>query len=309
MKLSRRRFIAISAAAIAAPGAAAASAPLMRWRGSAMGARASLTVRGLDANGFQSLCEAAASEIARMEEIFSLYRPDSAICRLNAAGRLESPPFDLVRLLSLAGSIHRSTGGAFDPTVQPLWRALAAGADDSHARHLVGWKNVVVGTDAIAFAKPGMAITLNGIAQGYATDRVADLLRGRGLHNVLVSVGEIVANGVAGTDQPWRVGIAEREDGQAEENVALTDMAIATSAPAGLRMPGGNGHILDPASGMPASLWRRISVISRSAAVADGLSTAFCAMTALAIANALAGYPGSRVIGAASDGRRLELES
>ena len=309
MKLNRRRFIAISAAAIAVPGTVLADAPVLRWHGTAMGASASLTVSGLDADAFRTICDAASGEIARLENIFSLYRPESALSRLNAAGRLESPPFDLVQLLSLAGSVHHATNGAFDPTVQPLWHALATGADAAPARQLIGWDNVRVETGGINFGRPGMAITLNGIAQGYATDRVAALLRSAGLTNVLVSVGEIVASGRKSPEQPWRVGISEREDGAPEESVLLEDMAIATSAPSGMMIGNHQGHIINPASGLSAGLWRRISVINASAAIADGLSTAFCSMTGPQITAALSRFAGSRVIGAASGGDRLELES
>ena len=74
--------------------------------------------------------------------------------------------------------MHRATGGAFDPSVQPLWQALARGGDVEAARALTGWERVTIGQD-ITLA-PGQALTFNGIAQGFATDVVTDLLASRG---------------------------------------------------------------------------------------------------------------------------------
>ncbi|MEZ5810149.1 MAG: FAD:protein FMN transferase [Rhizobiaceae bacterium] len=318
MNLTRRRFIAIAAAATVLPGTMTEAIAKPRyWTGQAMGARASLTILGLDQRDFRRLTDMVRREIARLERMFSLYLPDSDLVRLNSAGRHDNPPADLVRLLSLAGSIHRATGGMFDPTVQPLWLALAASSGApapavvGHARNLIGFEHVEIEPDAIRFRKAGMAMTLNGIAQGYATDRVAAMLRGEGLSNVLVSVGEIAALGVPEPGRPWRVGISETEDGAAEEQIALTDMAIATSAPAGMRfgVDGNCGHILDPAKGASVTGWRRVSVIHPSAAVADGLSTAFCGMSRRAIIRSLARYPGGRSIAVDRSGNRLDVSS
>lgn len=66
-----------------------------------------------------------ASEISRLEDIFSLYRLDSAVPRLNRSGSLANRPFELLECLSLAGAVHRASEGRFDPTIQPLWASYA----------------------------------------------------------------------------------------------------------------------------------------------------------------------------------------
>ena len=57
---------------------------------------------------------------------------------------------------------------------------------------------------------PGMAITLNGIAQGYITDRVADLLRNEGFDQAMVDLGEWRALGSHPDGRPWRAATRER---------------------------------------------------------------------------------------------------
>ena len=131
MIASRRRFLGIlagSAAALAAPEAHAAA---YRWRGRALGAEVSLTLAHPDRAAAEAAVEACLDEVERLEALFSLYHPDSALGRLNRTGLLEDPGHDMVRLLSQAQAIARLTGGAFDVTMQPLWRLHAAGAPDA----------------------------------------------------------------------------------------------------------------------------------------------------------------------------------
>ena len=90
--------------------------------------------------------------------------------------------------------------------------------------------------DRVALIRHGAAITLNGIAQGYATDRVVDMLRQAGLSTTLVNMGEIRAIGARPDGAPWRVGLADPDrPGALTETVDLVDRAVATSAGAGFR--------------------------------------------------------------------------
>lgn len=119
-------------------------------------------------------------------------------------------------------------------------------------------------------------MTLNGVAQGFIADRVADLMRASGVRNVLINTGEITALGRAPDNAPWQVAVQDRH----RPDVAVTDRAMATSAPLGTTFDAGEtvGHIIDPRSGYPGGRWRSVTVIARSAAEADGLSTGFVLM-------------------------------
>lgn len=299
---SRRRFLAISAAACAAPKAALAVQLVARWRGVALGAPASITLAGLDEAAAAPIFAAVEADVARLENIFSLYLPDSELRRLNRDGALAAPSPEMLELLSLTSVIHAATGGAFDPTVQPLWRVYAEAvgrAPDLEAleaaRRAVGWRSVAIAAEAIHFRRPGMALTLNGIAQGYIADRVADLLRDAGLRDVLVDMGEISTHGARSDGTPWRAGIAA-PDGRLLREVALKERALATSAPHGtLLNDAGDGHILDPRTGVPGGLWSVVSVSADRAAVADGLSTALCLVPRPEIHSSLRALPNARL--------------
>jgi len=284
--LTRRRFIAISAALV--PSMALARAPDIHTQtGIALGARVTLRIQHPDAPRLATL---AMDEIWRLEGIFSLYKPDSSLSRLNRDGALPAPPFELLECLSLAGSVHHASGGRFDPTVQPLWSAQAVAlergtplTDAERARVLarIGWHQVTLGPDAITL-QPGMALTLNGIAQGYIADRVAALLARHGLTRALIDTGEMLA--LPGGSWPVRL--------PSGDTLTLQDRALATSSPLGMTF-GGDGvtsHILNPATGRPAlSHWQSVTVSAASAALADAVSTAACLLDTLAEAQALCG--------------------
>ena len=121
----------------------------------------------------------------------------------------------------------------------------------------------------------GGGLTLNGIAQGFITDKVVALLKSHGLQHALVNIGEISAVGRPSGLDAWPVQLDA--PGSARRMIGLCDRAVATSGAMGTTLDGGGtvSHILDPRHGQPApSLWQRVSVQHGSAALADGLSTA-----------------------------------
>ncbi len=288
MLMTRRRLIAISALAapLAAPLAGlpaiahATTRTTRQWTGQALGARASIRLDHPDA---EAIAARVMAEIDRLEDILSLYRPQSALSLLNRDGHLAAPPFELLECLSLAGAVHRASGGRFDPTVQPLWAlwaeaAAGGGRPDPRAiaavRRRTGWGDVELDAAAITL-RPGMALTLNGIGQGYVADRVAALLEAEGLTEILIDTGELRALGGRPEGDGWPVRL------ETGDRLALRQRALATSAPLGTTFDqtGRDGHILDPATGMPApAQWRAISISAPSAAIADALATAACLM-------------------------------
>lgn len=284
--LSRRRFLALSASALALP----AAAPFRhRWQGTALGADVALTVQGGTAAAARAFFAESMRSLRGIERQFSLFR-GSDLRRLNALGQLPHPSADMLALLDLAGRTHDATGGAFDPTVQPLWQARRLGQDEQAAAALVGWRNVLVGPAEIRLARPGMALTLNGIAQGFAADRLAEVAARHGLDQVLIDAGEVRALGAA----PWTARV-EAPDGAVVRELTLRDRALATSAAYGTRIgpAGDRAHIIGPAGEAPR--WSLVSISADSAALADALSTAAVLMTRPAIDAAVAAFPGARI--------------
>ena len=316
MSFSRRRFITISAGLALGSIVSPAMAKTVSWRGIALGAEAKLIIAGLPEGEANRLVDSALAEIDRLEGIFSLYRTDSTLCKLNRDGKLQAPPPELLSLFSKVDVIHRAAGGLFDPTVQPLWRVYAeyAGKPSDNAvreaRRRVGWEHVGYDTDVVQFERPRMQLTLNGIAQGFVTDRITSLLKSQGAEHAVVNIGEISALGNQSDGEPWQVGLMSSGNDPADEFVQLSNQSVATSAPMGTTFDGRKSHILNPLNGLPsAPYWERVSVIHGSAAIADGLSTASVLMAEAAIRKSLKRVTGSTLVARRSDNEVLRLQS
>ncbi len=284
--MNRRRFLTVTAAALATR---VDASEVAEWQGTGFGAALSLRLVGADVVRARRTFRRIETEIARIEARFSLFR-DSELVRLNRDGRLAWPSEDFRALTALAGRVHDATGGAFDPTVQPLWTAIASGANIAAARALTGWWQVSHAPAEIRLSR-GQALTFNGIAQGWAADRIAALLRTEGYSDALIDMGEVQALGQRAGGGGWRATIAGPH-GETLAETRLTNRALATSSPRGTLIDG-KPHILSPDG--RAALWSTVSVSAPRAAVADALSTAFCLMNRTEIATALAVFPGARL--------------
>ncbi|GAA4256813.1 FAD:protein FMN transferase [Azospirillum formosense] len=326
---TRRRFLGIAATAaglaLLPGGLRAAGVPVRTWRGVALGADSVIQLAHPDPAEADRLIALCLEEVARLERVFSLYRTDSALVRLNRDGVLEAPPADLVRLLSEAAAFSRRTDGAFDPTVQPLWQLYAGhfarpGADPAGppeavlraARELVDHRKLRVEPGRVAFAGRGMAVTLNGIAQGYVTDRVSERLRAEGMTDVLVDLGEIRALGHHPSGRPWSVGLADPlVDGRNAGTLEIADRAVATSGGYGTPFdPAGRfTHLFDPATGGCAREWLAVTVLAPDATTADALSTALSVAPEARAAVLLDRFPGTAARLTRRDGSVLALRA
>jgi thiamine biosynthesis lipoprotein len=301
---------------------------LFHWQGEVLGALSELTLWHTDAALAQRTIQRVCGEIARYERIFSLYQPNSEISRLNAEGALARPSAELRGLVDESQRLSVLSGGAFDISVQPLWRLyeahfwshsdiqsdILARARDV-VRDLVDFRNIDAGGARIAFARPGMGITLNSVAQGFITDAIADLLRNEGFESAVVDLGEFHTLGRHPDGHPWRIGIRNSlagslpGDGAGEgvvvaRTVELEDMALAVSGGYGTTFePTGRfHHIFDPHTGASANGLVDVAVIGPRATAANGLSTAICVAGEARAAALLAAFPGTRAIVTRPDG-------
>src|SRR5215470_430326 len=123
---TRRRVLRIVAGIaglplmIAGVRATAAKGQFHTWHGEVLDAVSELTLWHPDAAFAERTILKVRHEIARYEKIFSLYRPDSEISRLNQAGKLANPSRELLTLVEESRRLSALSGGAFDISVQPL---------------------------------------------------------------------------------------------------------------------------------------------------------------------------------------------
>lgn len=284
------------AGALASPRASGADGPacqevVLRRAKPMMATLVTVTVRGCAADGLEDRVREAFSEMERLAGILSEWAPDSPVSRINrdAGGAPVQVPRELLDVLEAAVQVSERTAGAFDATwgaLGDLWRfdgarppRLPAAGEVSQRRALVGYRDLVLDRAAgtARLRRPGMRLGLGGIAKGYIAQAAADLLRARGVRDVLVAAsGDIAARGRNG-DRPWAVAIRDaRDPSGAYARVELHDESVSTSGDYerffvvdGRRYH----HLLDPRTGYPATESASVTVIAPDGALADALAT------------------------------------
>lgn len=250
----------------------------------------------ITAYGEKEVCEkgmtTAFMEIARVERLLSIYRPQSDLARLNAfrkRGTFSTDP-ELFEVLSQSLQYAEKSGGAFDPTSAPLIRRWGFGPGEGRSTPpgreeiasllgRVGFRQVRLNAGKIELLKEDIEINLGGIGKGYAIDRGIEKLRLHGISSALVGCGSTVyALGTPPGEAGWRIDIQDprREEGRIA-SVLLRNQALSTSGDyekyfifEGRRF----SHLIDPRTGCPTEGIASVSVIAPSAMEADALSTA-----------------------------------
>lgn len=295
MSVNRRKFLGLSLG-----GGAAVAAGGLAWRGAerlgsehtvtrrawALGSDVSMTVMGLPTDRANRALDAAFAELELVEQVMSLYRPASQLCRLNRDRVLPQPHPYFLAVLAMAEQTSRQSDGAFDITVQPLWQLFAecqkqnrlpTDEEIASARAAVDWKAVEVSRGQIHLRAPATAITLNGIAQGFAADRAIAALRDHGVEHALVNSGEIGCLGRKPDGHDWTVGVQHpREPNAFVALASLQGRSLATSGDYETTFSAdfSKNHIFDPRTGQSPSELASVSIAAPTAMQADALSTA-----------------------------------
>ena len=306
--LTRRRTLTIMAAASAATALPVPVAQARQvWRGPVLGGDGSMIFDGIDRQVAERMAAMAIGEIDRLERIFSLFLPNSEISRLNRHGRLRQASHDLQVVLSAALDMYRRSQGAFNPAIQPMWQAL-----HEHFVH-GGHHNALSSSQLEALVdrcdpadirfegdtvtlRPGMAVTLNGVAQGYIADQVTGLFSRYGLRDTLVQLGETRAL----PGRAWRIGLHGTN-----QRIGLHDGAIATSAGRGtiFTRDGRWHHLIDPHTGRSPNDLASVTVQAPTALMADAASTAIAVAGRSGAAGIVRRLPQIGVILEHADGR------
>src|ERR1700761_1738067 len=324
---SRRGLLKMAAAAATVPalaGGVRAFAPrgkLYDWQLDVMGALSELALWHNDPVVADRTIREVRAEVDRLNGIFSLFRRDSEISRLNRHGYLAGPSWELRDQLAAGRRFSVLTDGAFDVTVQPLWDLYAAhfwtGTDtscdiDSAARRvaekLVDYRLVDIGPHRITLGRPGMGVTLNSIGQGFVADRIADMLGEQGFTHVYADLGEIRLIGDDPDGRPWRIGLRDPKDqAHVGRTLDLEDIGLAVSGGYGtpFEETGRYHHIFDPRTGLSADKMTAIAVTAPSAMIANGLATSIYVAGREHAARILAAYPGAKAVITTADNEWL----
>lgn len=228
----------------------------------------------------------------------STYRTDSDLSIFNRlpAGSCRAMPTPVLELVSYAGELSELSDGQFDITIAPLLDAWGFGPNSREhripsaeqiaaAREQMGMQHLRIEDDQLC-KQVDLKLDLNSIAAGYTVDRIAERFTAMGIDSYMIEVtGEIIAKGIKPDGSPWRIAL-EQPIGKGErvlQRVLDVDgWGINTSGDYrnyfeenGVRF----SHTLSPQTSAPiAHNLAAVTVIDRSALVADGLGTVLLVM-------------------------------
>jgi len=224
----------------------------------------------------------------KYESSMNFYDPASELSLLNAhPGEKHQVSDELYGVLKDCCTVGERSGGAYDITIGPVVRVWDFGAEKPKVPSRqaietllprVDFRAISLSDCAVAI-RPGTSVDLSGAVKGFAADAGQRLFRKRGVKNGMVDAGRnIYLLGSNTEGARWRIGVAHpRKPDTLFAILHLSDEAVATSGDYE-RYFFENGvhyhHLLDPRTGYPTCECVSVTVVSKSAALTDMLSTA-----------------------------------
>ena len=299
------------------------TAAVTEARGRVMGSAAHVIVVGHAAPA----PEWALARLARLEQRWSRFRPDSEVSLLNRAPGIPlRVSADTGTALAFALDAWRRTGGRFDPTVRldvlGYDRDLDAvrttpSTSTAVPRRAPGCGAIDLGPDGRTVTMPaGTTFDLGGIGKGLAADLCVGELLAAGAAGACVNVGgDVRVTGVAPHGDGWLVSIdldpTAIDDASLSVSVRVADGGIATSSRLGRRWThrdaGDRHHLVEPTTGLPGDTGiSSVSIVAGTAAWAEVLAkVAFLVGSDDAAIAVSAGLATGTVL--ADDGSRIDL--
>jgi len=231
------------------------------------------------------------TELKYLDSLLNYFSPNSLVSRVNKEHCAQLPE-DIKPIFLLSDSISRLTNGLFDISIAPLleiWgfygkeKRIPAKEEIARVKRFVDYRKITIIGDSI-FIPENMKIDLGAIAQGFAADRVAEIMKKNRIKSAVINIaGEVYALGNSPKNRPWVVGIKNPRGEGVIEKVGLSNGALSTSGDYekffvidGIRY----AHIIDPRTGYPAGNYASVTIFAESATFADGIATAVSVMGA-----------------------------
>ncbi|MDZ8117587.1 FAD:protein FMN transferase [Pontiella agarivorans] len=270
--------------------------------GETMGTGYSVKITGkVKQKALEQIYEQIQARLTEINRQMSTWDPDSEISRFNHSRSLDGFQCseEFAQVVRRALELSEKSGGAFDPTLQPLLNLWGFGSE-GHDRNVPDEEAIRIvkettGADKLSIdassrllkTEPEISLALGAIAKGYGVDEVGKILAQAGLENWFIEIGgEVLASGVNPDGVPWRIGIqyptTNPMSSKLQGIVSVKGGAIATSGNYRNYMEEDGviySHILDPRTGRAVkSHTASVTVSAPNCMDADALATALFVM-------------------------------
>jgi thiamine biosynthesis lipoprotein len=256
-----------------------------------MGGRFDITIVGKDSLTAEMSIDTVIAEITRIENLISDWKPASQVSQVNANAGIRPIKVDkeVFELTERALELSKLTHGAFDisfAAMDRIWKfdgsmkAMPTAEAIKKSVEKVGYRNIILDKEqsTIFLKLKGMKIGFGALGEGYAADQCRDMMLKRGIEAGIVNgSGDMSAWGKQPDGSDWIIGINDpNRQGELFAVVPLRQGAVVTSG-SYEKFVIFNGkrysHIINPATGYPATGLTSVTVFGPSAEKANGFST------------------------------------
>ena len=260
----------------------------------AMGTFVSMTLMHPSRDRAEEAMGLAFEEIDRLTGLMNRFDEGTAVGQLNREGLLKDLPPEVTDVISRSIHYYLLSNGSFDISVKPVVdlfktritggkKAVPSDTELKQALSLIGSDKIQLNGNAIRFKKPGMGITLDGIAKGYIVDSASNMLVKHRIQNHLINAGgDIRTMGTKQDKKPWTVAVQDpQKKKRYPDIIKMANGAIATSGDYEIYYDREKmfHHIVDPKTGLSPRVSTSVSVLAPTAIEADALSTSVFVMT------------------------------
>lgn len=256
---------------------------------------------------FDAVCAEIHAELTEYHRLYTIYNRYDGLNNLytvnTAKGAVEVDE-KIIDMLSFAKEMYTLTGGKTNiamGSVLSLWHdARTHGTRHPESAALPPMEKLTAAAEHIDMADllldrasrtvtledPAMSLDVGAVAKGYAVEQVARRMEAEGITGYLLNVGGNVRTiGTRADGTKWAVGIENPTGDEENPFIAYLSLAGESVVTSGSyqRYYTVNGenyhHIIDPATLMPGTNYRSVSVICKDSGLGDALSTALFCMT------------------------------
>jgi thiamine biosynthesis lipoprotein len=285
-----------------------------------MGGRFDITIVATDSLTAEMNIDTVIHEITRIENLISDWKPESQVSQVNSNAGIRAIKVDreVFELTQRALQFSHITNGAFDisfAAMDRIWKfdgsmtAMPTAGAIKKSVEKVGYKNIELDSiNATIFLKlKGMKIGFGALGEGYAADRCRDMMLARGINAGIVNgSGDMSTWGRQPDGSGWNIGITNPlHKDKLFAVVPLQQGAVTTSGSYEKFVVFNSkrySHIINPATGYPATGLCSVTVFGPDAEMANGFSTSLMVLGKKAGLELINKYPAFSCIMVADDG-------
>ncbi|MEO6286949.1 MAG: FAD:protein FMN transferase [Dyadobacter sp.] len=292
-----------------------------------MGGRFDITIVAKDSAEAEMNIDAVIAEITRIEDLISDWKPASQVSQVNANAGIR--PIQVSRevfeLTERALELSKLTHGAFDisfAAMDRIWKfdgsmtAMPTADAIQKSVEKVGYRNIILDKErsTIFLKMKGMKIGFGALGEGYAADECRDMMLKRGIKAGIVNgSGDMSTWGKQPDGSDWIIGINDpNRQGELFAVVPLRQGAVVTSG-SYEKFVTFNGkrysHIINPATGYPATGLTSVTVFGPSAEKANGFSTSLMVLGKQAGLKLINQFPDFSCVMITDDGKVLTSQN